>query len=411
MKFQLSLETLDTELQTVNNLVGDKLIPEELKNLIVWITTEGKLRFGAYGGNLTTATNIDAIVTPNGVITEDLFLNLRVRDINKILGTLKGLSQTKVESIEFELTDAETIMHVHEVAKDAENEYAEALKQTSKYRIPRTNLQAYVKNELVKVQFDISGEGKVVETIDTSVLNVFLETMHPTVAKETTETSKYLVFSQDEIYSVLATNVNYMPNKLVAMYPTFHGFRLMNTVVGFIRNFVNGHETIEFHKNAEQEGVAVLTIKAGESVTVIKCADLKKALDINQFLQAPPNAIVVNKFYLFDVLKRLSLSDEPSVIDVRITDGVGTMLVENKVYRQDIPVFRAKGEGEYTFQIKAELFTSLLFGKLSEFSDEVHLNFEVTERGATIMACNDATGLWQSKILGLQKATVGNYKW
>jgi hypothetical protein len=131
---------------------------------------------------------------------------------------------------------------------------------------------------------------------------------------------------------------------------------------------------------------------------------MARAYDISKYVDMPSTGVVVDKIYLMDVLKRLSLSSEPANIRIEVLDGLGTMKVASKNMTQSIPVFNVKGSGTFSFQIKAELLSNVIFSHMTVFSESVFIYLEQVDNNRIIMGVNDNTKLWQTKLSGLTAA-------
>lgn len=393
-------ETLDTAMATVTSIVSDKMLKEDLKNLVIWVK-DGEVRFSAYNGNISSATKVDAqVILPNP--NEEVFVQLKAKDINDVLASFKGLSRTKVAKVELEIKETEAIMQVFEEPIDSEQSHAEEYFQRSKFRITKPRLKDAIKSEIQKINTNVDG----VEVTSIDML-LYINSLYPTVQKETRESTDNVLFGKEYIYTVLAPYSAIMENRLPEV---ISGFRLKNTIVNFLKNFITGAETFTIDKQDMGNGMVVLTVKVGDSVAVIKCADMSRAFDMTNFVTTPANGVVVDKAYLIDVLKRMSLSSEAAYIDVTIVDGRGELKVVSKNMTQNIPVVQTKGEGSFPFSIRAELLSSVIFSHIQGFGENVFLYLEHGDRGNIIMAVKDNTNLWQTKITGLA-SSKGDFAW
>lgn len=400
MKIKVSFEVLEESMVTVSSIVSDKALQEDLKNVIVWVK-DGKTRFAAYNGNISSATVVDAEVTFEGEPVE-VFIQLKAKDINDVVASFKGLKRTKVSHVEFDIKENEAIMHVFEEAIDENQSNASEYTQESKFRIIKPRLKDVVKNSIQEIKTDV--EGVSIPSVD---LLLFINALYPTVAKETRESTNNVLFGTEHIYSVLAPYSAIMQNKLPEV---LSGFRLQNSVVNFVKNFIQGVESFAIDKDDKGNGMVILTLKVNESVAVIKCADMKRAFDMTNMITKPENGIVVDKAYLIDVLKRMSLSSEPASVEIQVKEGVGALKIVSKNMTQNVPVIKSKGEGLFSFTIRAELLSNLIFSHATFLGESVYLYLEHGDRNNVIMAVLDNTELWQTKITGLA-SSKGDFSW
>jgi hypothetical protein len=402
MIIKTSFETLETAMVTVSNIVSDKNLQEDLKNVVIWVK-DGKTRLAAYNGNIVSATGIEATVQfPSEDQPETLF-QLKAKDINDVVTSFKGLKRTKVSEVELHIKENEAVMHIHEVPIDDTLANASEYNQESKFRITKPRLKDVVKAEIQKINMELES-GSQVNSVD---LLVYINALLPTVAKETRESTNNVMFGDDHVYAVLAPYSAIMPNKLPDV---LKGFRLQNSVVSFLKNFISDAQTFVIEKADMGNGMVVLTVKVNDSVAMIKCADMSRAFDITNFISVPANGIVVDKAYLIDVLKRMSLSAEAAFVEIVIAEGKGTMKVVSKNMTQNIPVINAKGDGLFPFSIRAELLSNVVFSHSSVFGENVFFYLEHTERGNIVLACTDNTQMWQTKMTGLTPSK-GDFAW
>lgn len=391
-------EALTSTMATVSSIVSDRLLAEDFKNVVVWVK-DGKVKFGAYGGIVSSATDIEAEVD---VKDGEHFHLLKAKDISDVLSTFAGLKRTKVTKIEFQINDNDALMTVYEEAISDDIDNAEAYNQSSKFRITKPRMKDIIKAEIQQV---VEKEGGTV--VETGTLLVFVNALYPTIAKETRESSYNMMFSEENIFTVPAQYAAIMPNKLPEV---FQGFRLSNSMVNFLKNFIGNNPDFTISKEIGQGGMVILTITADNSVATIKCPDMSRAYDITNFMSIPETGVVVDKEYLKDVLKRISLGNDVANIDIKIENGFGYLKATTKAMTQQIPAITAKGEGEYSFQIKPDLLSSLIFSHADYFGENVFLYLENNDRGNITLAVKDNTTLWHTKIVGLAQSK-GDFDW
>lgn len=401
MIIKSNYESVDKAMATVASIVNDKMLQDDLKTLIIWVK-DGQTRFVANNGNITSATDVEATVDFEGAPEGETFVQLRSKDVVDVLAAFKGLKRTKVTGLEFHIKEREAVLHVIEGPIDDNMQYADEYNQTSKYRITKSILKEIIKSEIQKIKIDVKG-------IDVESANalLFFNALLPTVVKETREGSNNVIFGDQNIYTVPATYAAIMPNKLPE---GFSGFRLPNTVVTFLKNFVSASETFIFHKEELGNGLVILTLKNDKSVAVIKCADLSRAFDITNFVAIPENGIVIDKMYLIDVLKRININTEAVFVEVDMDNGAGSFKVVSKSMTQNVPVIRAKGSGKFTFSIRAELLSVVVFSHAAYFDENIFFYFETGDKNNIVMACTDNSQLWHTKMMGLTSAR-GDFAW
>ena len=397
MIIKLGLDKLENAMSTITSVVNDKMLQEDLKNLIIWVK-EGKVRF--VGTNLTIVSAIDVDAEISDVEGDEAFVQLRAKDINDVIASFRGLKKTKVDSVELHIKENEAILLVKEVA--LADEEADLFNQESKFRIAKTPIKEVIKNQVKNVKLDAQGED--IPAVD---MLLYINALYPTVAKETRESTSGVMFGEGHIYTTLASYVAIMENRLPKC---ISNFRVSNTILNFVKNFITGVDTFNFSKTENGNGAVILTIKIPNAIAQINCADMSRAFEISKFLIIPETGIVVDKMYLIDVLKRLSLSSESIFAEVKIENGVGEMKVASKNMTQNIPVKKAKGEGTFNFSIRPDLLSSVVFSHATQFDENVFLYFATDDSNKLSMACTDSIGLWHTKMNGMTIAK-GNFAW
>lgn len=391
-------DTLVATMATVSTIVSDKLLKDDFKNVIFWVK-DGKVSFGAYGGIVTSATETNAEVD----VTEgEHFIQLKAKDINDALATFSGLKRTRVSKVEFHIGDNDALMHVFEEPADEEMEHADKYRQTARFRITKPKMKDIVQDEIQKVGANTDGT-----LVNTGDLLVFVNALYPTVAKETRESTYNIMFSDEHIYTVPAQYAAVMPNRLPEV---FRGFRLSNSMVNFLKNFIGSSETFTFAKDVHGNGMVVLTVGVAESMATIKCPDMSRAYDVTAFMEIPSTGVVVDKEYLKDVLKRISLGNEPASITITLENGFGRFQASTKTMTQEVPVAMAKGEGVFAFEVRADLLSNLIFSHADYLKDHVFLYLASNDRGQITLAVKDETELWHTKIGGLAQSK-GDFDW
>lgn len=396
MKITVPYQELESTMQVVTAVVSDRTLVEDARNLIILIK-DNKVRFAAYAVNTISATNVEAIVEKEDTDTfeEDgsYIALLRVKDINNILATFRSLTKTEATDVDLVIHEREALMYVHEIAIDPDAPNADKYNQVSQFHVAKPVLKSFIKKEITRLN-DIP-EGKVVETAN---LLFYIDSLYPTIAKETRESSRDMLFSDDLVYTILSSYVAITSN---ALPEELKGFRITNSTVNFIKNFVSNYEAFEIHKKVAETGEVTLTIKVDGSVAIITTADMSRARDIRPYTEMPSNGIVVDKSYLMDVLKRMSLSNEATTVGIKIENGVGILKVVSKTMQQEVPIFKATGEGDFVFTIKPEILSSVIFSHSAYTQDDIYLFIGETKRGTYELGVCDESKVWNTKMLGL----------
>lgn len=401
MKITTTMEELDSAMVTVSAIVSDKHLKDDLKNVIFWVKGN-RFSVAAYNGNIVSLSEIEGTVElPEGA-EENQFFQLRAKEVNDVLNSFKGLRRTRVDGIEFVIGEREAVMNILEEPISDDVEHADKYRQKSNFRIAKPPLSDLIKKEVMNVNLDVEGE-----TLPSADLMLYVNSLYPTVQKEVREANSWIMFSEEDIYTFLPAYVAIMPNKLP---PVFSNFRLLHTTVNFLKNFIANEDQFIVRNDSLGNGGVMLTFKVGKAVATIKSSDMSRSYDITNFRGHPSNGVAVDKAYLMDVLKRMSLSSEPATVQISISGGVGTLKVQSKSMNQEIPVVRAKGEGDFSFSIKADLLSTVSFSHFTATGEHAFIYIENGQNGRLVMTVSDDSNMWYTKMTGLAPVQA-NFAW
>lgn len=410
MIIRLNFDDLVKGMQTVNAVVSDKALKDNMKNMVLWVTGE-TVRLAANSFHIASAEELAATVTyEEGENQEDNLILIRAKDITNLISSFAGLKRTKVDYIEFEPNKdgSGVFIRIKEMAIDEDMANANAYNQISRYRFSRENVLDNLRREVTSIVSHV--EGELVPSVN---FNIYMDALYPTVAKETRDNTSYLMFSDKHVYTFVNTYVAMLENKLPEV---FRDFKLSNNIALFIKGFISGDENFVINKTVGKDGVVLLTLQAGKSVAVIKCPDMSRAFILDNFLDVPENGIEVDKIYLRDVLKRMELGSDTSLIEIMLerdeTTGATSskFVVSSEKMRQEIPVDRAKGQGNFSFNLRSEQLKALIFSHTDMFEDKVFIYLEINDKGQVEIACGDNQKFWRTRSNGVAQAK-SDFRW
>lgn len=398
MKIKIGFDELDKLADNISAVVNDKMLKDDMKNIIIW-KREDKTFFGAYSGNIITLT--EANVEVEGGEGEE-FVQLRARNVTDILSSFKGLSKTVVAGIEFEIQENSAIMYVIEAPADEEDPHADDYHKTSTFTVIKPPVQQKVMKDVKEVNLEVIGQD--VASADSLV---YINALLPTVAKEVSESTYNIHFSDEHVFTLVGPYVAVMDNKLDSI---FSNFKLQNSVASFVKSFIEGADTYKLDKNVVGNGLVILTLRVGNAVAMIKCPDMSRAFNMQNYITVPENGIVVDRAYFLDVLKRVKLNTEPTRIDITFNDdGTADMLLTSKTMKQIIPVEKAKGAGTYSFELRGEILSNVVFSHTNEFGKNIFFYLGEGANGNYEFVVKDNTDLWKTKMRGLSPARGGSF--
>ena len=110
-------------------------------------------------------------------------------------------------------------------------------------------------------------------------------------------------------------------------------------------------------------------------------------------------AIVVDRIYLKDILKRLSLAPE----DIRVSfDTEGEVVhLSNKMFDQDLSILQTKNIGvleNISFRLKPDKLRDAIIGSDTIFQEELRIYFTVVAENKLAITLTDSTASWFSVL-------------
>lgn len=402
MVIKTSFDQLDNAIATVNGVLADKLLQEDLKNVIFMIKGD-TVKVVANNFKVTCFADLqDAVVLRNDNEPKDLLTQILAKDIIAVLATLKGLKRTVVTEIELVFKETENLLIVHEEANSDNLVGADKYAQVTKYRLVPMRLKESVKKEVLATDTTHTDSC----CIPSADIMGYLDALLPTITKDTRDTPATRInVSTSYLYTVPQVYSAILKNKLPEV---FSNFVLTQGVALFLKSFIGLEEYVNFSKE-EKNDVVMLKLSNSTAVAIVKAIGISRAFNIDQFIKVPRTGILLDKQYLTDVLKRMSLNTEPVNVHIDVEAEECTLVC--KKFTQSLPVLSSNGEGVFDFSIKPDLFAFLILSHVM-FDDYVYLLFERDEnKGILSMTVKDNTLSWHTKTRGLQAAKGGDFRW
>lgn len=407
MNIEVAFPDLENIMQKIVAITTNPTLDEKFKNLFIWVH-DNRVDFGAHSNEIITALNAQTNVQLDegeSLENERIFL-LSAKDINDVLSANKSLKRTKISKVQFELhnnSGGMVPMHLFEEPVDPEILNADKYFQKTSFRITSQPPNKITNEKIARINSQ-----KEFTTVETGLILVYLQALLPTVAKEKRNANNQIVFADDLVYTMVQTYAATMQNNLPEV---FKGFKLKNDVAAFLESFIGDVELFNMHKEADNHGRITITFQLENSIAIIDCADMTNAYDMTNFVKMPENAVAVDRKYLQDVLRRMSLSSEPTNVTVKIdsANGTGSLEIRNQSLKQDIPVLHAKGEGEFAFSVRPQTLSALILSHTDMFGDIAFFYLEQGQR-KIILGVKDEQGIWATKTTGLSPAK-GDFAW
>ena len=226
------------------------------------------------------------------------------------------------------------------------------------------------------------------DSILSNDLLLYIDSLFPLMNNDSSNslTSK-LNFGTDYIF----VNASYISSFFVNKLPdAFKDLTLGYSSVNFLKRLCEGVESIDVQRIDKY-----LCIQSGMTEAFLKYQRVKVKADMYVKRMNTDNGIVLDRLYLKDVLKRMMVSSQDGVAQMK---ELG-LEVSNDGFMQVIPVNKKKGDIEnLKFKISVPVLVKTIVGDDSVFPDEIFLYFVKTGPTGYLLYVKDNTGGWFSTI-------------
>lgn len=399
MRITTTYKEMQTALQVVLATVNDSNLDVASKNLVFWVKredSETRLRVVSSNVYATTYTAISADVSFDKEDKEtEYFVQLQAKAVTEIMKALSSLSKTVITKIEFNVLEREVILAIYEDAKEKEEADSGSYANITKFKLPRIPIKPTMISQITSS--DLVSEA--VE-IDRNEIMYYLDAILPMFSKDGMDNANTRIYvGAEQIYAVPLYCAVILKNTLKDK--GFYDFTLKNSIAKFIKTFISYEDKIKFAKKLVSDGVYKITLANSVSKAIITVKDLEGAFNIEKFEGKPNNGIVVSKLYMSDVLKRLALSEDTVNVEIVISEGTGSMIIECNELVQRVPVQMVKGSGTFAFSIRPSILSSITMNhwkNAKEAQDILAFYVANNENGGVELCIMDATKMWATKI-------------
>lgn len=388
-KIKTTVSEMTRALDTIEVVLNDKLVSEELRNLIFYIKGD-EVKVVGKNVSVCCIANIEAEV--DGV-QEDL-IPVRAKELCSVLGTYKSLRRTKATDIVFDIKDNSIKCTISEEPASESMDFSEKYYRESVYTFPRPrSVTEMVRQEIYSATTIPNG----VE-IKRSDVKYYMDALLPTIKEGQGDITSWLHLVGDYIYTVPSAYIALMHNKLDGL---FRDFVLKSTVANFIGRFFELSETTTFAKKEEGD-VVLISLENENAQAIIRAMPKRMAFKLTNYMGIPAQGVCVDKGYLVDVLKRLVLSKENISMTI---PGDGDIVLKTAKSSATIPVLFTRFEDNFEgmcVSILPDVFENIIFSH-KDFGTLVYLYFEkvdnkwfmtVTDNGLY----EDGSHIWMTKI-------------
>lgn len=345
---------------------------------------------------------------------QQVVFGLKSKELISFLNAYKSLRRTKVESIGLETTARGIVCTVVEVNLDDENDkderisaeilmegMMEAPAQQTVLRKPIVSNFAFVSipvDQTVLNDLALESPTDGLVPLDKGIMLQYTKNLFP-LMQNSTSIVGYLHFSDDYVFVYTSTYTVFVKN-LLADQGVFKNIKLQYKCVNFINTLMEKDGLVDvglmdnfiYMKNEVTEAFFVYDTKF---------SDYKMLVDAFK----KDNMFSVDRIYLKDVLKRLSLTNDS--IEVAINGAEKLMTVTNSKFSQDIFLNNERGMtqfGTLKFKIMPEVLNKAIIGADDDFvrpdvenGCDTYSYFTKIGRSSMLVFA-DSTGLWFSVV-------------
>lgn len=402
MLIKTSYEETVKILSLLQKVVSTKGLNESMKVVNLFIK-DNKINIGAADGRLFCLTHLEGQYDLEGESEDNSYFALNIKEIMNVLDKFKSLQRTKVKELEFYVQQEGVVLTVREVAKDENSPTAHLYNQDNKFLLRRENVLKIFQKEIPEMVVEEDS------SVEADSADLYKYTVYSYPLLTTPKDLMYLHFKKGSIYSIIGNHYGMLlENKLPE---NFSDFSLTPYVVGFLREVMSTSDKFRFIREdiwgpaadgSKQIVGIVLTIEVGNFIVKVKTANLTEKEIPKPFIPKPETYVEVDKFYLLDIIKRVSAYDT-LYITAKIDESNSEIIVKTTQSKQKIPVKKAEGKGEYQFAVTPSHLSNIIFSHMTktiqgEPMDDLILGFRECEDKKNVeLTCSDRTQEWLTK--------------
>lgn len=383
MKITCSYKDLSVVLSSMASVVEDAMSSEDLKNVIFRvykadntveliginniITYKVQLEEGSY------TTEIDESEYKDTGYAE---IQVKSKELNSFLDTFKSVRRTRVTDVEFETVKNKVKVTVKESDVDTGHEYS------SNWVLDNIPIKP---NMLLSINLEVPEQLK---QLDVPAIGLYVSSLFPVMQNGANLYSK-LAFGENSVVAFSTSSTTMMRNFIG---DDFTNFCLSYRALSFIKGTVCAEQLVEYAKTDER-----ICFKMGNSVAFVRYEHKMPNYEIYEKMINRSHAIVLDRQYFKDVLKRLSLIDESIVFTVKPDEEM--VEVKNSKFNQEIPILQQKAMSELgtiAFKVLPKVFTNAIIGDDNAFSNSVFMYIEPLDNGGYSLTFSDDSGSWNS---------------
>ena len=410
LKFSCNYNILLSNLKDVSSVVEDALSSEDLKNIIFKFTNiDGKFNVTLIGINqLITfrrsieSENYNVIVEDGNPETNTYYLQIKSKELLSFLDSYKGVRKTKVEEVTFE-NDGSSLVRCTVLEKDIDtgNPYI------SGWSFNNIGIKPNIIGNIELQRSD--GE---LTCIPCRNILIHTRNLSPIMHNGTNLYSNMqidadYVIAFNQAYTTLMRNAMATNDVLSGLKLSFRAIAFMDKIIcndpfsdddHSVFNEVSGMDEPYDYVNISKTDTHIYFQTKNSEAFIrydTKLADYQTTAKM--FVR--DHAIVIDRIYLKDILKRLSLVNDMVEFNIKATDN--SVQLKNSKYSQDIPILQSKGldsVGNIGFKIMPDVLSKAIIGDDTEFSESTFVYYCPQPNGSAMIVFADDSGSWFSIV-------------
>lgn len=376
MKLRVNYSELQSVLGYVNTILSDKTVDEKMKN-VIFLVEDGLATVVGYSSLTFSRTKLNDCETEG--VEDKWSFQVKSSELNKIISSYNNLYKTKVDYIDFVEFKNKIKVVIHEEAIKEEDS---RLSQTGNFLLDNIPLLEAIKREIT---LDFPEE---TDSILSSDLLLYIDSLFPLMSNDSASSlvSK-LNFAKDYIFVTASYISSFFVNRLP---DAFKDLTLGYSSVNFLKRLCDGVESIDVQRLDKY-----LCIESGMTEAFLRYQRVKVKHEPYVNRMNSDNGIVLDRLYLKDVLKRMSVSSQDGVAKM-VEDGLE---VSNEGFTQIIPLNNKKGEVDtLRFKMSVPVMVKTILGDDNVMPEELFLYFVKTGASGYLLYVKDSTGAWFSVI-------------
>lgn len=415
MIVRTNYNSLTSVLALGNLLTSSKDVPENIKVMYICVE-DGKLIAVVSDGTVFCKYFLDGEYDLEGEVDPKIIVS--VKEMNAALSKYASLSITQVKEIVLQTFKSGIVMTVYEESKIFKdpNAFTDSLlynNQQTRYKLVAFSGVSRIMDEIPKV---ILNEDTAIE-VEGKEFRQYLDYMYPPMTKP--KKGPELIFNNDMVYTIMGNVVGMaMPNNLPKKI--FSSINLKTENIKFLQNVISTDSPFKVEKIEENSQTgssgdwvsiqSILTFKVDNIIIRMKCKYTGDAPGYNCFMQKMPNAVVVDKRYFLDILKRVEGSEVVS-LSIRIFETpsdnrtTAEFTIQTTACTLRVPVINAQGSGEFKFSLSPSNLGIMVFSHLTKDADgktdklkDLVFCMMSKDTETTHLSCCDRTNNWQTRF-------------